>query len=121
MNIKGRRRKHYLHMGGNKKKPAASGDKGAQTGPGGAEIKPADEKKKTSKPQQKQKLAVVVEEISGMKAIQGMKSITSQALARNVGVKISVANSFIRSLEDKGVIKPIGGYSGHRVYQIVKQ
>jgi small subunit ribosomal protein S25e len=107
-------------MGGNKKKPAASGDKGAQTGPGGAEIKPGEEKKK-SKPQQKQKLAVVVEENQGMKAIQGMKSITSQALARNVGVKISVANGFIKSLEEKGVIKAIGGYSGHRVYQVIKQ
>ena len=104
-------------MGGNKKKPS---EKGAQTGPGGVEIKPADEKKK-AKPQQKQKLAVVVEENAGMKAIQGMKSITSQALARNVGVKISVANSFIKSLEAKGMVKPVGGYSGHRVYQIIKQ
>jgi small subunit ribosomal protein S25e len=108
-------------MGGNKKKPAASGDKGAQTGPGGAEIKPAEEKKKSTKPQQRQKLAVVVEENAGMKAIQGMKSITCQALARNVGVKISVANSFIKSLEEKGVVKAVGGYSGHRVYQVIRQ
>jgi small subunit ribosomal protein S25e len=121
MIINGDWKKQYHHMGGNKKKPAASGDKGAQTGPGGAEIKPADEKKKAPKPQQKQKLAVVVEENAGMKAINGMKSITTQALARNVGVKISVANSFIRSLEEKGILKAIGGYSGHRVYQIVKQ
>ncbi|HKU50681.1 MAG TPA: hypothetical protein VJP79_12075, partial [Nitrososphaera sp.] len=99
-------------MGGNKKKSASSSDKGGQTGPGGAEIKPAEEKKK-SKPQQRQKLAVIVEENAGMKAIQGMKSITSQALARNAGVKISVANSFIKSLEAKGVVKPVGGYSGH--------
>src|SRR5688572_29776789 len=105
-------------MGGNKKKPS---EKGGQTGPGGAEIKPADDKKKTPKPQQKQKLAVVVKENAGMKAIQGMKSITSQALARNVGVKISVANSFIKSLEAKGMVKSVGGYSGHRVYQVIKQ
>lgn len=108
-------------MGGNKKKPAASGDKGAQTGPGGAEIKPAEEKKKSPKPQQKQKLAVVVEENAGMKAINGMRSVTCQGLAKIVGVKISVANSFIRSLEERGVLKPVGGYSGHRVYQVVKQ
>ena len=120
MNIKGVR-DNRQSMGGNKKKPTGSSDKGVQTGPGGAEIKPADEKKKSPKPQQKQKLAVFVEENSGMKAIQGMKSITSQGLARNVGVKISVANSFIRSLEAKGVVRPVGGYSGHRVYQIVKQ
>ena len=108
-------------MGGNKKKPTGSSDKGAQMGPGGAEIKTGEEKKKSPKPQQKQRLAVIVEENSGMKAIQGMRSITSQGLARNVGVKISVANSFIKSLEVKGVIRPVGGYSGHRVYQIIKQ
>ena len=108
-------------MGGNKKKPVGSSDKTAQVGPGGAEIKPAaEEKKKGAKPQQKQKLAVVVEEPTGMKALQSMKSITTQALARNIGVKISVANTFVRLLEQKGVIRPVGGYSGHKVYQLVK-
>lgn len=108
-------------MGGNKKKSVGSSDKTVQLGPGGAEIKPAaDEKKKTPKPQQKQKLAVMVEEPTGMKAVQSMKSITTQALARNIGVKISVASAFIRSLEQRGIVKPVGGYSGHRVYQIVK-
>ena len=29
--------------------------------------------------------------------------------------KISVANSFLRSLESKGILRPIGGYSGHRI------
>lgn len=108
-------------MGGNKKKPTSSSDKSVRTGPGGAEIKTAEDKKKTSKPQQRQRLAVTVEENAGMKAIQSMKAITSQSLARNVGVKISVANSFIKSLEAKGVVKAVGGYSGHRVYQTVKQ
>jgi len=109
-------------MGGNKKKPVGSSDKTAQVGPGGAEIKPAsEEKKKAPKPQQKQKLAVMVEEPAGMKALQGMKSITTQALARNIGVKISVANAFIKSLEQKGTIRSVGGYSGHKVYQLVKQ
>ena len=108
-------------MGGNKKKPSGSSDKGAQVGPGGAEIKPAADEKKKAKPQQKQKLAVYVEEPAGMKAIQGMKAITPQGLARNIGVKISVANTFIRSLEQKGVIKSVGGYSGHRIYQLIKR
>ena len=108
-------------MGGNKKKPTGSSDKTTQTGPGGAEIKTSEEKKKAPKPQQKQKLAVAVEEPVGMKAIQGMKAITTQALARNIGVKISAANSFIKSLEAKGAIREVGGYSGHKVYQLVKQ
>ena len=58
-------------MGGNKKKPAGASDKSAQTGPGQTEIKPTAEKKQGSKPQQKQKLAVTIEEPQGMKAIQG--------------------------------------------------
>jgi small subunit ribosomal protein S25e len=109
-------------MGGNKKKPVGASDKNAQTGPGGAEIKSsADEKKKNpSKPQQKQKLSILVEESIGMKTVQGMKAITTQAVARNLGVKISVANTFLKSLETKGQVKSVGGYSGHKVYQLVR-
>ncbi len=108
-------------MGGNKKKPAGASDKSAQTGPGQTEIKPAVEKKSGSKPQQKQKLAVTIEEPQGIKAIQGMKAITTQGVARNIGVKISVANAFIKSLEAKGIVKAEGGYSGHRVYHLIKR
>jgi len=108
-------------MGGNKKKPAGASDKNTQMGPGGAEIKPAAEKKLGSKPQQKQKLVVAIEEPQGMKVIQGMKAITMQGVARNMGVKVSIANTFIKSLEAKGVIKAEGGYSGHRVYQLIKR
>ena len=120
MNIKGINAPN-TEMGGNKKKPVGSSEKTAQVGPGGAEIKPAsDEKKKGPKLQQKQKLAVIVEEPAGMKVLQGMKSITTQSLARNIGVKISVASAFIRSLEQKGIVRAVGGYSGHRVYQLIK-
>jgi small subunit ribosomal protein S25e len=108
-------------MGGNKKKPAGASDKNTQMGPGGAEIKPAAEKKLGSKPQQKQKLVVAIEEPQGMRVIQGMKAITTQGVARNMGVKVSIANSFIKSLEAKDVIKAEGGYSGHRVYQLIKR
>jgi small subunit ribosomal protein S25e len=106
-------------MGGNKKKPSGASDKGVGSGPGG-ETKPAAEEKKKGKPQQKAKLAVYVEENQGMKALQGMKAITTQGLAKNIGVKISVANAFIKALEAKGTVKQVGGYSGHKVYQLVK-
>jgi small subunit ribosomal protein S25e len=108
-------------MGGNKKKQAGASDKSTQMGPGDAENKPAAEKKAGSKPQQKHKLGVAVEEPQGMKVIQGMKAITTQGVARNLGVKISIANAFIKSLEAKGVVKAEGGYSGHRVYQLIKR
>jgi small subunit ribosomal protein S25e len=108
-----------LAMGGNKNKPAGK-DKGTVTGPGG-EIKTATKEEKKSKPQQKAKLAVVLEESQGMKAISGMKAITVQSVAKTAGVKISIANSFIKSLEAKGLVRKVGGYSGHRIYEKVKQ
>lgn len=107
-------------MGGNKNKPAGKQDRGTVTGPGG-EIKTAVKEEKKSKPQQKARLAVVLEESQGMKAIAGMKAITVQSVAKSAGVKISIANSFVRSLEAKGIVKKVGGYSGHRIYEKVKQ
>src|SRR5215216_767689 len=102
-------------MGGNKKKPAGGSDKNTQSGPGQGESKSAAEKKSGSKPQQKQKLAVTIDES------QGMKAITIQGVARNVGVKISIANAFVKSLEAKGIVKAEGGYSGHKVYQMIRR
>ncbi|HEU4823506.1 MAG TPA: hypothetical protein VFS97_08795, partial [Nitrososphaeraceae archaeon] len=69
---------------------------------------------------QKQKLAVFVEESQGRKTLQSMKAITAQGFAKTAGVKISAANSFIKSLELKGVLISVGGYSGHRVYKLIK-
>jgi small subunit ribosomal protein S25e len=108
-------------MGGNKKKPGSGSDKNTQTAQGQSEVKSGTEKKTSSKPQQKQKLSVTIEESQGVKAIQGMKAITTQGVARNIGVKISVANAFIKSLEAKGIIRAEGGYSGHRVYQMIRR
>jgi small subunit ribosomal protein S25e len=105
-------------MGGNKNKPAAKQDKGTSVGPAG-EIKPAAKEEK-KKPQQKQRLAVTLDENQGLKVIQGMKAITIQSVAKAAGVKISVANSLVKTLESKGVIKRVGGYSGHKVYAKLK-
>jgi len=105
-------------MGGMKKKPVGSSEKGAASGPAGGEKKP-EVKKGVAKPVQKQKLTVIIDEGQAMKSIRSLKPITSQALARAGGVKVSVANAFLRSLESKGVVKVIGGFSGHRLYQLV--
>ena len=49
-----------------------------------------------------------------------MRAVTTQALARSIGVKVSVANNFIKMLESKEAIKQSGGYSGHRIYKMVE-
>ena len=108
-------------MGGNKKTVRTS-DK-ANTNKQIEDTKPSKKeegKKSGSKPQQRQKLSVLVEESQGLKLLQGMKAITIHNFARSSGVKISVANSFIKWAESKGIVRNSGGYSGHRVYELVK-
>ena len=111
-------------MGGVKKRPVGSTDKtttAASDSSGDAKTsKKEDSKKSMPRQQQKQKLSVFVEEPQGIRALQGMKAITTQSFARTNGVKISVANAFIKSLEAKGLVKSVGGYSGHRVYELEK-
>ena len=109
-------------MGGTKKKSLGA-SKSQDAGPQAAEVKKGDTKDKKEKggkgPQQKAKLSVVLNEGQGMKAVADLKAITPQALARNTGVKISVANAFIKSLETRGTVKYVGGYSGHKVYALM--
>lgn len=102
-------------MGGAKKKSIGSQEKTKET-------QAADEKAKKGEKKapikQKQKSLIAIEESQGLKTIKSMKPITSQSLARSLGVKISIANSFLRSLESKGMLKTIGGYSGHMIYEL---
>jgi small subunit ribosomal protein S25e len=108
-------------MGGNKKQTTPN--KTTASGPV-AEAKKDTREDNTKKPEdrgkQKQRLSVFVEESQGRKVLEGMKAITVQGLARATGIKISVANSFIKSLESRGIVENVGGYSGHRVYKLIK-
>jgi small subunit ribosomal protein S25e len=105
-------------MGGNKKKPTQSNASKSQENKN--TNKEDSKKSSTSKPQQKQKLSVLIEENQGIKTIGSMKAITVQGVARNLGVKISVANNFLKNLENKNIIKNVGGFSGHKIYQKIK-
>ena len=108
-----------------KKKPVGSGakNKDSSTPSSSSQAQSQAQKKEDSKKLSgsKQKLSVAIEEAAGRRALQNMKAITVQALARNLGVKISVANSFVRTMEARGLVKLAGGYSGHRIYQPVVQ
>lgn len=103
-------------MGGNKKKPSQSSANKSQENKGNKK----EEVKKTPKVQQKQRLSVLIEDAQGLKALDNMKAITVQSFARSLGVKISVANNYLKNLENKNMIKNIGGYSGHKIYQKIK-
>ncbi len=89
---------------------------------GGKNAKPEmkDSKKKKGEGGSKRaEIIVMVNEQQAMKIIQNSKVITVQDLARQVGVKISAANAFLKESLNKGTVKRVGGYSGHHLYQSV--
>ena len=61
----------------------------------------------------------MLDEKQAMKVIQNSKVVTVQDLARQTGVKISAANAFLKESTKKGIVKKVGGYSGHHLYQVV--
>ena len=100
-------------MGGAKKPTAGNKDKSAGS---------KDTKKKKDKGEggpRKAEIVVMLNEKQAMRVIQNSKVITVQDLARQTGVKISAANAFLIESTSKGIVKRVGGYSGHHLYQIV--
>ncbi|MFB5616270.1 MAG: MarR family transcriptional regulator [Nitrosopumilus sp.] len=100
-------------MAGAKKTTTASKDKSAGS---------KDTKKKKDKGEggpKKAEITVQVNEQQALKIIQNSKVVTVQDLARQTGVKISAANAFLKETTSKGIVKRVGGYSGHHLYQAV--
>ena len=102
-------------MGGAKKPTAASRDKASGS---------RDTKKKKDRGEggpKKAEITVMVNSKQAMKIIQNSKVITAQDLARQTGVKISASNAFLKESVSKCIVKQVGGYSGHYLYQMVPQ
>lgn len=104
-------------MGGTKKITAAKQDK-TQSAKDGKNTKKGNKGKGEVGPR-KAEITVMVNEKEGLKIIQSSKVVTCHDLARQTGVKISAANKFLIELTKKGLVKRVGGYSGHRIYQAV--
>ncbi len=100
-------------MGGGKKPTSGNKDRSAGS---------KDTKKKKDKGEggpRKAEITVIVNEQQALKIIQNSKVLTVQDLARQTGVKISAANAFLIESTSKGIVKRVGGYSGHHLYQAV--
>ena len=106
-------------MGGVKKKTLSSTKATGQQPSEGTNKLKKDEPKPQIK-SQKHKSSVLIEDINDVSILKGMKAITVQSIAKILGVKISIANNYLRNLESKGMVKLIGGYSGHKVYSFNK-
>ena len=103
-------------MGGSKNKSPAQKDKAQQK-------KDADQKKgkKSKSEDSKTEISVLINESQALKYIKSANAITAHDLARNTSVKISAANSFLQKSLKNGIVKRIGGFSGHYVYQTVSE
>jgi small subunit ribosomal protein S25e len=109
-------------MGGNKKRPVSASEKTQGQQAEAAPSKPSKKQEKgKGQAQQKSKITVLLDEKAGLNTLKALKGITPQALARSAGVKISIANIFLRALESKGAVRYVGGYSGHRVYELIQE
>jgi small subunit ribosomal protein S25e len=107
-------------MGGVKKKTLSSTKATGQQPSDATTNKPKKDENKSSVKSQKHKSSVIIDDINDTSIIRGMKAITVQSLSKVLGVKISIANNYIRNLESKGLVKLVGGYSGHKVYSFNK-
>lgn len=101
-------------MGGAKKPTTAKKNK-----PSNTKDSKKGKKDKGEGGQRKAEITVMVNEQQAMKIIQNSKVVTVQDLARQTGVKISAANAFLKESTNKGIVKRVGGYSGHHLYQVV--
>ena len=99
-------------MGGSKNKSPAQKEKSQ-----GKDVK--DKKSKKSEKSNATTTSVIINESKATKYINEAKVITVQDLARQIDVKISVANSFLQKLLVDGTIKRIGGFSGNHLYKSV--
>ena len=99
---------------GNKNKSVSSNEKSQKP-------KEGKGKKDKKNPNEKKEIAVFINEQQAAKIVGSAKVITVQELAKQTGVKISTANVFLKKSLADGLIKKVGGFSGHYVYQPLSQ
>ena len=107
-------------MGGTKKKTLASMEKSQSDD---SEPQQDGTKKKTtekSKPiGERKRVEVLMPKLGDqelLKVLSTQKAITIYSAARGLSVSASVANAILTSLEAKGHVKRVGGFSGHYVW-----
>ena len=111
-------------MGGTKKKTLASMEKtqddNANSAAGGGDDKGG--KKKTEKTKvvgERKRVDVLMPRLNDqelMKTLSSLRAITIYGAARSLSVNAAVARTVLSSLESKGLVKKVGGFSGHYIW-----
>ena len=110
-------------MGGVKKKSLASMEKSQDSQDTAQGEAPKGKKAKEQKgaPQQKRQLAFLPPKMSDaemVKSLAPLRAITVNSASRALGVNASVANTVLRELEAKQMLRKAGGFSGHSVWAL---
>ncbi len=82
------------------------------------QLKEQGAEKEKGKKEEKTKGSINIDKKQVIGMLPTLKAITPQSVARSTGVRVSVANSLLKELEQEGIIKRFGGYNGHYVYRM---
>jgi small subunit ribosomal protein S25e len=110
-------------MGGTKKKTLASMEKtqneDGETQQDGSKVKKTTTTKETKPMGDRKRAEVLMPKLSDqefMKTLSSQKAITIYTAARSLNVSASTARTILGSLETKGLLSKVGGFSGHYVW-----
>ena len=112
-----------FEMGGTKKKSLASMEKSqddnANSAAGGGDQPGKKKVEKTKVVGERKKVDVLMPRMNDqelLKTLTSLKAITIYGAAKSLAVNAAVAKSVISSLESKGMVKRVGGFSGHYIW-----
>jgi len=112
-------------MGGTKKRTLASMEKSqddSATSAAGGDEKGKKKTEKTKVVGERKRVDVLMPKMNDqelMKSLASIKAITIYGAARSLSVNASVARIVLSSLESKGLVKRVGGFSGHYIWTTV--
>jgi len=113
-------------MGGTKKKTLASMEKSqddnANSAAGGDDKGKTKKTEKTKVVGERKRVDVLQPRMNDqelMKSLASLKAITLYGAARSLAVNAAVAKLVLSSLESKGLVKRVGGFSGHYIWTAV--
>ncbi len=108
-------------MGGTKKKTLASMEKSQDdnASAAGGDEKGKKKSEKTKVVGERKRVDVLLPRSNDqelMKSLSSLKAITIYGAARSLSVNAAVAKLVLSSLESKGLVKRVGGFSGHYIW-----
>ena len=104
-------------MGGTKKRSITSEEKAQGKEAEEQAAKAKSEKKGGRSPRREEYKDRVRDEKEALNQLKAAKSLTLYSVAKALGVTASAANQFLRTLESKGLIVKVGGFSSHFIYK----